>query len=91
LVEPREFKLSALTKRTIIGIFETLKEEILSNYISKIQWLKYCYGIQNASFINLAHMETVPMSKFVVMVKIHEEAVDQIKGDLNTDIEDSGN
>lgn len=69
----------ALTQKTIIGIFNCIKENILCNYIPKYSWLRACYGIQNGSFMNVLEMEKVPMTKFIAMTQIHKEAVDSLK------------
>lgn len=81
MVKPSDFRISRLTRREISSVFESVRENILLNYMPKVIWLKYCYGIQNASFANLEHMESVPMSKFTVMVEIHKEAIAQINSD----------
>lgn len=68
-----------LTQRTIIQIFEIVKEHILCNYMTKIDWLRRCYGIQNGSFAGVSDMEKIPLSKFTVMSQIHLEAIENIK------------
>lgn len=69
----------ALTQKTIIKVFNCIKEHILCNYMPKYTWLKACYGIQNGSFMNVLDMEKVPMTKFIAMTQIHKEAVDSVK------------
>ena len=78
LVEPSGFKIHSLTKPVINEVFTLVRDNILCNYLPKVIWLKNCYGIQNSSFTNLEQMESVPMSKFVVMVEIHREALDKV-------------
>lgn len=68
----------ALTQKTIIKVFNCIKEHILCNYMPKYSWLKTCYGIQNGSFMNVLDMEKVPMTKFIAMAQIHKEAVDSM-------------
>lgn len=68
----------ALTQKTIIKVFNCIKEHILCNYMPKYSWLKACYGIQNGSFMNVLDMEKVPMTKFIAMAQIHKEAVDSV-------------
>lgn len=87
VVFPNEFDINKLTRNTISNVFEIVRENIISNYMPKVIWLKYCYGIQNASFVNLNHMESVPMSKFSVMVEIHKEAIEQINNENPMDVE----
>lgn len=74
----RKFDLRNLTYRDIAKIFEIVKENILCNYMTKHEWLRRCFGIQNGSFSGLSDMEEVPMSKFVVMVQIHQQALEAI-------------
>lgn len=69
----------ALTQKTIIKVFNCIKEHILCNYMPKYTWLRACYGIQNGSFMNVLDMEKVPMTKFIAMTQIHKEAVDSVK------------
>lgn len=64
-----------LVPRDIAKVFEIVKENILCNYVSKHDWLSRCYGIQNGSFSGLSAMEEVPMSKFMAMVQIHQQAL----------------
>lgn len=66
----------SLPRRTIIEIFSKVRECILCNYMTKLDWLKQCYKIQNESFAGVLEMEKVPMSKFVVMIQIHNDAVE---------------
>ncbi len=87
LVRPSGFDVNKLTKSTVNELFVIVKDNILCNYIPKVNWLKCCYGIQNSSFANLEQMESVPMSKFVVMAEIHREAIDQAtKPEIPTDL-----
>jgi hypothetical protein len=67
-----------LTTNALLDIFEIVKENILCNYMSKYDWLRGCYGIQNGSFTNLGAMEKVPMTKFTAMIQVHEEAIESI-------------
>lgn len=64
--------------RIIFSIFKKVSETILCNYMTKITWLKACYGIQNGSFMNVLDMEKVPMSKFMAMIRIHEDAIESL-------------
>lgn len=64
--------------RIIFSIFKKISEVILCNYMTKITWLKACYGIQNGSFMNVLDMEKVPMSKFMAMIRIHEDAIESL-------------
>lgn len=66
-------------KRIVKDIFDCVAEHILCNYIKKYNWLEACYGIQNGSFMNMAEMEKVPMTKFMAMAEIHKAAIDSIK------------
>lgn len=84
LVEP-DISIGSLTRKTIGDIFDIVRDNILCNYVPKVIWLKYCYGMQNSSFANLEQMESVPMSKFLVMAEIHKEAVDSISNN-NPDV-----
>jgi hypothetical protein len=91
LVRPHGFTIGKLTKPTIYEVFVLVRENILCNYLPKVIWLKYCYGMQNSSFANLKQMESVPMSKFVVMAEIHAEIVSNISpgGDgLGVEVQD---
>lgn len=67
-----------LTKRVILRVFSLVSEAVLCNYLTKYDWLRYCYGIQNGSFANLKDMERVPMTKFIAMVDIHNNAVSSL-------------
>jgi hypothetical protein len=69
-------------KRIISDVFEHVKDHILINYVPKSEWLKICYCIQKGSFVNVLDMEKVPMSKFVVMYKIHQELQESVEPDL---------
>jgi len=69
----------SFTQKTIIKVFNCIRDNILCNYISKYSWLKACYGIQNGSFANVLEMEKVPMTKFIAMTQIHKEAIDSMK------------
>lgn len=66
------------TPKIIGKLYEEVTTHILKNYISKENWLRQCFSIQNGSFQNLDAMEHVPMSKFVAMCQIHKEAIDQL-------------
>lgn len=84
-------KIGRLTRPAISLIFDAVRDHILCNYLPKVVWLKYCYGLQNSSFANLEQMEAVPMSKFTVMAEIHKEAIESISNN-NADVEtDNGN
>lgn len=74
-----QIQSGSLTQRTIVEIFNCIKEHILCNYLPKYSWLKTCYGIQNGSFVNVLDMEKVPMTKFIAMAQIHKEAIDSMK------------
>lgn len=69
---------SRFLPRSIKSLYAEVREHILCNYMSKEIWLRQCYSVQNGSFENLIDMESVPMSKFVVLCKIHKDAMDQI-------------
>ena len=75
LLNTQKFDFICLPRRIIFRIFSVIKEHILCNYVSKTNWLKICYGIQNGSFCNVSAMESVPMSKFMAMYQIHKEAI----------------
>lgn len=70
--------MKILPRRVISGVFRAVQENILCNYTSKYSWLKHCYGLQNGSFANLKTMEMVPMTKFVAMIEIHNNAMDSL-------------
>lgn len=74
----RDLDFRKLTQRTLIRLFEVIKEHILCNYMTKYAWLKQCYNIQNGSFVGLAQMEGVPMTKFIAMIQVHQEAIESI-------------
>ena len=65
----------SLPQRTLLEIFEKIKDNILCNYMSKHTWLRLCYGVQNGSFAGVLDMEQVPMSMFMAMTQIHQEAI----------------
>lgn len=67
-----------LPQRTLLEIFEKIKENILCNYMSKHQWLRQCYGVQNGSFAGVLDMERVPMSMFIAMAHIHHDAIESM-------------
>lgn len=75
----RDLDFRSLTQRTIVQIFDIVKEHILCNYMTKIDWLRRCYGVQNGSFAGVSDMEEIPLSKFTVMAQIHLEAIENIK------------
>ena len=81
LLNTQKFDFIYLPRRIIFKIFSIIKEHILCNYVSKANWLKICYGIQNGSFCNVLAMESVPMSKFMAMHQIHKEAIDNMNKD----------
>lgn len=83
--------IGRLTRPTISLIFDAVRDHILCNYLPKVVWLKYCYGLQNSSFANLEQMEAVPMSKFSVMAEIHKEAIESISNNTPNVETDSGN
>lgn len=64
--------------RSIKCLYSEVRQHILCNYMPKETWLRRCYSVQNGSFENLMAMESVPMSKFVVLCEIHKDAMDQI-------------
>jgi hypothetical protein len=72
----RDLDFRSLTQRTIMQIFDIVKEHILCNYMTKIDWLRRCYGVQNGSFAGVSDMEQIPLSKFTVMSQIHLEAIE---------------
>jgi hypothetical protein len=75
-LSPLDFK--DLPQRISIRIFEKIREHILLNYMPKYAWLRRCYAIQNGSFSGVTEMERVPMTKFVAMSQIHQDAIDSI-------------
>lgn len=75
----RNINFYKFPKRIVKDIFDCVTEHILCNYIKKYNWLEACYGIQNGSFVNVAEMEKVPMTKFMAMAEIHKAAIDSIK------------
>lgn len=76
-VDGKDF--SRLSRSVVISVFSIVREHILCNYLSKISWLKACYGMQNGSFQGVRDMERVPMTMFSAMMHIHQEAIDSIK------------
>lgn len=75
----KKIRFQSLPQSIISGIFDKVKEHILCNYMTKMTWLGACYGIQNGSFVNVLDMEQVPMTKFMAMTQIHQQAIDSIK------------
>jgi len=86
LARPENYDLGRLTHKTLSGVFTAVNDEILINYMPKVNWLKFCYGIQDGSFSNLKNMEEIPMSKFVVLVDIHRQALKELDPKQNNDI-----
>lgn len=74
----RDFDFKRLTQRTLGQLFDIAKEHLLCNYMPKYTWLKQCYTIQNGSFSGIDAMERVPMTKFIAMIQVHQEAVESI-------------
>lgn len=74
-----EGNILSIPAKKIPKIFEILQEKILCNYMPKINWLQYCYAIQNSSFSNLESMELQPLNKFKAMCDIHEGAIEYQK------------
>jgi hypothetical protein len=74
----KSVNFSLFLPRAIKFLYSEVREHILCNYMSKEIWLSQCYSVQNGSFENLMAMESVPMSKFVVLCKIHKDAMDKI-------------
>lgn len=72
----RKLNFRSLSQKTIIDIFEQIKEHVLCNYMPKYNWLRQCYNIQDGSFAQIQAMEQVPMSMFVVMIQIHNDAIE---------------
>jgi hypothetical protein len=68
-----------LPQRISMQIFQHIKTQLLCNYMSKYDWLRRCYAMQNGSFYGILAMEEVPMNKFVAMSQIHQEAMDSIE------------
>lgn len=63
--------------RFVYAIFKVYLSEIISKeYIDKITWLKAVYSMQKNSFRDLDILEKTPMNKFLVMLDIHKEAVE---------------
>lgn len=81
LLNLENINFGSLPPRMTIGIYNCVNEHILRNYIPKYMWLKSCYSIQNGSFADVLTMEKVPMTKFMAMVQINEEAIESIKND----------
>jgi hypothetical protein len=79
----RSVRFQSLPQRIIAAIFEIIREHILCNYMTKMTWLGACYGIQNGSFVNVLDMEQVPMTKFMAMTQIHQQAIESIKNSQN--------
>lgn len=79
----KKVRFESLPQSIISGIFDKVKEHILCNYMTKMSWLGACYGIQNGSFVNVLDMEQVPMTKFMAMTQIHQQAIDSIKNPQN--------
>lgn len=78
--------------RIIRTLYTELTTHILKNYIPKENWLRQCYSVQNGSFQGVEVMEMVPMSKFVAMCQIHQEAIDQINNpNVNTEVQQGSN
>jgi hypothetical protein len=85
LARPENYDLGRLTHKTLSGVFTAVNNEILINYMPKVSWLKFCYGVQDGSFANLKTMEEVPMSKFVVLVDIHRQALKDLNPGQSND------
>ena len=83
LLSIKKVRFQSLPQSIISAIFDRVKEHILCNYMPKITWLGACYGIQNGSFVNVLDMERVPMTKFMAMTQIHQQAIDSIKNVQN--------
>ena len=81
----RELDFNRLIPRAIKSLYLEVQKNVLCNYVSKEIWLRQCYSIQNGSFQNLADMELVPMSKFVAMCTIHQQAMAQIENPNSVD------
>jgi hypothetical protein len=79
LLSVKPVRFQSLPQRIIAGIFDRIREHILCNYMTKMTWLGACYGIQNGSFVNVLDMEEVPMTKFMAMTQIHQQAIESIK------------
>lgn len=90
LVRPYGFTIGKLTKPTVHEVFTLVRENILCNYMPKVIWLKYCYGMQNSSFANLEQMESVPMSKFAAMAEIHNEILSNASNPTSENVEVGG-
>ena len=43
----KELDFKSLPQRIIFEIFKLVKENVLCNYMSKYDWLRQCYSIQN--------------------------------------------
>lgn len=77
----REIDFKDLPQRIIVQIFHHVRENLLCNYMSKYEWLRRCYVMQNGSFAGVSAMEDVPLSKFAAMVQIHQDAVEAIRNE----------
>lgn len=73
-----KLNFSLLPQSISIQIFNLLNEHILCNLMPKYDWLRKCFVMQNGSFANLLEMEKVPMTKFVAMMQVHQDAIEAI-------------
>jgi hypothetical protein len=78
LISLNLFDFKNLPQRISLKVFEKIKEHILLNYMPKYTWLSRCYGIQNGSFMGVLEMEKVPMTKFMAMTQIHQDAIESL-------------
>lgn len=72
------FDFKSLPRRISVKLFNILNQQILINYMPKYTWLTQCYVLQDGSFSGVTEMEKVPMTKFVAMMQIHENATKSI-------------
>jgi hypothetical protein len=71
------WSLSAISKVFSVIFEEIIKEE----FITKEEWLRVLYAIQNQSFVGIEDMEKQPMNKFLVMSEVHSQAMKKILAD----------
>jgi hypothetical protein len=57
------------------------KEILEHEFITKQEWLRLLYAMQNQSFVGIAEMEKQPMNKFLAMRDVHIQAIQAIKNE----------
>lgn len=78
-VHPAEWSTQAVFEASDLIFTEVIQHE----FMTKPQWLKSLYSIQNQSFAGMTDMELQPMNKFKVMIDLHNEAMNKIKPPTN--------